>query len=89
LGKGRRRNYVEAIIIGIILGGFQLLMGLVLKNFSDSLKDLKQQDLALTKELTDVKINYVHKQDLKDFKEEIFEKFTELKQYIKEELKDK
>lgn len=77
----------EAIIIGLILGLVNLLMGIVIKNLTDSIKDLKVQDVALAKELTEVKINYVHKQDLKDLKDEISEKFTDLKQWIKDELK--
>lgn len=78
---------MEALIAAIIVAGVQLLMGFILKNFSDQLKDLARKDSEMGKELTDVKINYVHKQDLKDLKEEISARFVDLKQWIKEELK--
>ena len=78
---------MEALIVGAVLGLLNILMGLVIRNLNDSIKDLKIQDSELTKELTDVKINYVHKADLKDLKQEIAEKFIDLKQWIKEELK--
>lgn len=79
---------MEALIVGGILVVIQVLIGIVLNNFASTLKDLKLQDAELQRELTEVKINYVHKQDLRELKNEISEKFTDLKQWIKEELKE-
>ena len=78
---------MEAIIAGGILLLIQVLMGAVLMNSRDNVRDLKQDLARLAEELINVKINYVHKQEIRDLKEEISEKFTDLKQWIKEELK--
>ena len=80
---------MEAIIAGGILLLIQVLMGAVLMNSRDNVRDLKQDLARLAEELINVKINYVHKQEIRDLKEEISEKFTDLKMWIKEELKDK
>lgn len=78
---------MEALIVGGILLIFQILSGIIIMNNNSTINELKKQDSNLLKELTDVKINYVHKQDLKDLKQEISDRFTDLKQWIKEELK--
>jgi len=80
---------MEAIIVGGILLLIQVLMGAVLMNSRDNVRDLKQDLARIAEELINVKINYVHKQEIRDLKEEISEKFTDLKMWIKEELKDK
>lgn len=78
---------MEALIVGGILLLIQILTGIIIMNNNSTIRDLKQQDNKLLEELTDVKINYVHKQDLKDLKQEISDRFADLKQWIKEELK--
>lgn len=42
----------------------------------DDLKEHKEAHKEITKELEKVKIEYVHKQDMKDMKDEILARFT-------------
>ena len=51
-------------------------------------KEIKQELDDTRKEITNVQINYVHKEELKQFRTEVIDLLKEVRQDIKE-LKDK
>jgi hypothetical protein len=69
-----------SLLATTVLGGFMWFLKREL--------DTNQQSIAtLTKELNEVKVNYLHRDDFKDFKMELRSMFDEIKQDIRS-LKD-
>lgn len=65
------------------------LMGLIMYFGKRTLDDLKDSNTKLHDELEIVKREYLHKNDFKDFKNELKEMFQEFKQDIKASLSSK
>lgn len=66
----------------------EILTGAVIAMLGWYAKEIKQDLNNAQKELTSVQINYVHKEELKQFRTEVIDLLKEVRQDIKE-LKDK
>jgi len=66
----------------------EILTGAVIGMVGWYAKGIKDEQLETRKELTNVQINYVHKEELKQFRTEVIDLLKEVRQDIKE-LKDK
>lgn len=71
-----------------ILFLIEILTGAVIAMLGGYAKEIKQDLNNAQKELTSVQINYVHKEELKQFRTEVIDLLKEVRQDIKE-LKDK
>lgn len=71
-----------------ILFLIEILTGAVIAMLGWYAKEIKQDLNNAQKELTSVQINYVHKEELKQFRTEVIDLLKEVRQDIKE-LKDK
>jgi len=71
-----------------ILFLIEILTGAVIAMLGWYAKEIKQELDDTRKEITNVQINYVHKEELKQFRTEIIDLLKEVRQDIKE-LKDK
>ena len=71
-----------------IVSGVLAIMSYFLKRTVDSYDDkLKQHDVRFesqTKELAEIRRDYLHRDDFKEFKEDLREMFNEIKTDIKE-----
>lgn len=66
----------------------EILTGAVIAMLGWYAKEIKQELDDTRKEITNVQINYVHKEELKQFRTEVIDLLKEVRQDIKE-LKDK
>ena len=66
----------------------EILTGAVIAMLGWYAKEIKQELDDARKEITSVQINYVHKEELKQFRTEVIDLLKEVRQDIKE-LKDK
>ncbi len=66
----------------------EILTGAVMAMLGWYAKEIKQELDDARKEITNVQINYVHKEELKQFRTEVIDLLKEVRQDIKE-LKDK
>lgn len=66
----------------------EILTGAVIAMLGWYAKEIKQDLNNAQKEITSVQINYVHKEELKQFRTEVIDLLKEVRQDIKE-LKDK
>ena len=66
----------------------EILTGAVIAMLGWYAKEIKQELDDARKEITNVQINYVHKEELKQFLTEVIDLLKEVRQDIKE-LKDK
>ena len=66
----------------------EILTGAVIGMLGWYAKEIKQELDDARKEITNVQINYVHKEELKQFRTEVIDLLKEVRQDIKE-LKDK
>lgn len=66
----------------------EILTGAVIAMLGWYAKEIKQELDDARKEITNVQINYVHKEELKQFRTEVIDLLKEVRQDIKE-LKDK
>ena len=66
----------------------EILTGAVIAMLGWYAKEIKQELNNARKEITNVQINYVHKEELKQFRTEVIDLLKEVRQDIKE-LKDK
>ena len=66
----------------------EILTGAVIAMLGWHAKEIKQELDDARKEITNVQINYVHKEELKQFRTEVIDLLKEVRQDIKE-LKDK
>lgn len=71
-----------------ILFLIEILTGAVIAMLGWYAKEIKQDLDNAQKEITSVQINYVHKEELKQFRTEVIDLLKEVRQDIKE-LKDK
>jgi len=71
-----------------ILFLIEILTGAVIAMLGWYAKEIKQDLNNAQKEITSVQINYVHKEELKQFRTEVIDLLKEVRQDIKE-LKDK
>jgi len=71
-----------------ILFLIEILTGAVIAMLGWYAKEIKQDLNNAQKEITNVQINYVHKEELKQFRTEVIDLLKEVRQDIKE-LKDK
>jgi len=71
-----------------ILFLIEILTGAVIAMLGWYAKEIKQELDDARKEITNVQINYVHKEELKQFRTEVIDLLKEVRQDIKE-LKDK
>jgi len=71
-----------------ILFLIEILTGVVIAMLGWYAKEIKQELDDARKEITNVQINYVHKEELKQFRTEVIDLLKEVRQDIKE-LKDK
>ena len=71
-----------------ILFLIEILTGAVIAMLGWYAKEIKQELNNAQKEITSVQINYVHKEELKQFRTEVIDLLKEVRQDIKE-LKDK
>lgn len=71
-----------------ILFLIEILTGAVIGMIGYYAKGLKEDLNEAKRELTNVQINYVHKEELKQFRTEVIDLLKEVRQDIKE-LKDK
>lgn len=71
-----------------ILFLIEILTGAVIGMIGYYAKGLKEDLNETKRELTNVQINYVHKEELKQFRTEVIDLLKEVRQDIKE-LKDK
>ena len=68
-------------IIEILTGAVIAMLGFYAKNTKEDLEKLREH-------LTNVQINYVHKEELRDFRNEVINLLKEVRQDIKE-IKEK
>ena len=74
--------YINWIItIAVALGGGMLKMHV--KRINEDLQAHKNEQKDLQKEINDVKINYVHKTDFNEFKNELWSRFDRLEDHIR------
>lgn len=66
----------------------EILTGAVIAMLGWYAKEIKQELDDARREITNVQINYVHKEELKQFRTEVIDLLKEVRQDIKE-LKDK
>jgi hypothetical protein len=77
-----------SVLLNWIVTGVIALSGWALKNYAETqehrIDELNKIVLSLSGQLTAVKLDYLHKSDFREFKDELWARFDKLEKYLRE-----
>lgn len=80
---------ITQFIINILMGLVALFGGLYIKNISTQLKELKQRDHELTADITQIRLTYVTKQELREMLMDLLAPLSKAIDELKADIKQK
>lgn len=76
-------KWIVMTVFGLFIGGGSFLMKRTISEQDEKIKDLRHEHFLLSQDLHETKRTYLHKDDFKEFKQELRGMFEEIRNDIR------